>query len=64
MASAVLAAVEHRLPAPRGTAPASGEGRYLRPWEDGAAVAVPVAERPPLRPLTSRRGAGYVEGDA
>ena len=45
MAYAVLAAVQNRLPAP--TAGVAG-GRYMRPWEDGALVGVPVAERPPV----------------
>jgi glycosyltransferase involved in cell wall biosynthesis len=43
MSFAVLAAVEHRLDGPRSTT----AGQYLRPWEDGAYVRVPVAERPP-----------------
>jgi glucosyl-3-phosphoglycerate synthase len=45
MAYAVLAAMENRLtdrPAPAG-------GHYLRPWEDGAVVSIPVQERPPIR---------------
>jgi glucosyl-3-phosphoglycerate synthase len=44
MAFAVLAAVERRLDGQRS---ASG-GHYLRPWEDGAVVRVPIEERPPL----------------
>ena len=47
MAFAVLAAVERRIDGPRS---ATG-GRFLRPWEDGAVVRVPVNERPPLRSL-------------
>ncbi len=47
MAFSVLAAVERRLDGPR-SAPA---GHYLRPWEDGAVVGVPVDERPPLDSL-------------
>lgn len=47
MAFAVLAAVERRLDEPRS---ATG-GHYLKPWEDGAVVRVPIAERPPLRSL-------------
>jgi glucosyl-3-phosphoglycerate synthase len=47
MALAVLAAVEQRLDGPRS---ATG-GHYLRPWEDGAVVRVPVDERPPLASL-------------
>jgi glucosyl-3-phosphoglycerate synthase len=51
MAYAVLAAFERRLDADGSlTLPAGAEpaGRYVRPWQDGATVAVPVAERPPL----------------
>jgi glucosyl-3-phosphoglycerate synthase len=44
MAFAVLAAVERRIDGPRS---ATG-GQFLRPWEDGRVVRVPVAERPPL----------------
>jgi glucosyl-3-phosphoglycerate synthase len=47
MAFAVLAAVERRLDGPR--SPTSG--RYIKPWDDGAASAVPLDERPPLRSL-------------
>lgn len=46
MAYAVLAAVESRRPETTGAA----GGRYLRPWEDGVLVSVPVAERPPVDP--------------
>jgi glucosyl-3-phosphoglycerate synthase len=49
MAFAVLAAVERRLAGPRS---ATG-GHYLRPWEDGAVVRVPVDERPPLQSLSA-----------
>jgi glucosyl-3-phosphoglycerate synthase len=49
MAFAVLAAVERRLAGPRS---ATG-GHYLRPWEDGAVVRVPVDERPPLDSLAA-----------
>jgi len=45
MAFAVLAAVERRIDGPRS---ATG-GQFLRPWEDGRIVRVPVGERPPLR---------------
>ena len=45
MAFAVLAAVERRV---GGARTASG-GHYLRPWDDGTVVRVPIAERPPLR---------------
>jgi glucosyl-3-phosphoglycerate synthase len=44
MAFAVLAAVERRIDGPRS---ATG-GQFLRPWEDGRIVRVPVDERPPL----------------
>ena len=44
MAFAVLAAVERRIEGPRS---ATG-GQFLRPWEDGRVVRVPVGERPPL----------------
>ncbi len=44
MAYAVLTAVERRVGGGR-TVIGSG---YLRPWEDGTVVAVPVLERPPL----------------
>jgi glucosyl-3-phosphoglycerate synthase len=49
MAYAVLAAVEHRIvPAQRLGRP-EADGRYLRPWQDGALTRVPVLERPPIR---------------
>jgi glucosyl-3-phosphoglycerate synthase len=44
MAFAVLAAVERRIEGPRS---ATG-GAFLRPWEDGRVVRVPVAERQPV----------------
>jgi glucosyl-3-phosphoglycerate synthase len=44
MAFAVLAAVERRI---EGSRSATG-GAFLRPWEDGRIVRVPVAERPPI----------------
>jgi glucosyl-3-phosphoglycerate synthase len=47
MAFAVLAAVERRLDGPR----SATAGHYLRPWEDGLVVRVPVDERPPLESL-------------
>jgi glucosyl-3-phosphoglycerate synthase len=47
MAFAVLAAVERRLDGPRSVT----GGHYLRPWEDGAVVQVPVGERPALDSL-------------
>jgi glucosyl-3-phosphoglycerate synthase len=54
MAFAVLAAVERRTDGPRS---ATG-GQFLRPWEDGRIVRVPVGERPPLgSPERSGRGA-------
>ncbi len=52
MAYAVLAAVERRLGDDR---PAVIGGNYLRPWEDGAVVSVPVTERRPLVTLESGR---------
>jgi hypothetical protein len=52
MAYAVLAAVERRLGDDRTTVIG---GNYLRPWEDGAVVSVPVAERRPLLTLESAR---------
>ncbi|HEX8977138.1 MAG TPA: glucosyl-3-phosphoglycerate synthase [Solirubrobacteraceae bacterium] len=52
MAYAVLAAVERRLPAGRNVI----GGAYLRPWEDGRVVPVPVQERPPLASLPHRQG--------
>ncbi len=50
MAYAVLAAVERRIGDGRGII----AGSYLKPWEDGAVVAVPIIERPPLSSV--RRG--------
>jgi glucosyl-3-phosphoglycerate synthase len=50
MAYAVLAAMERRLPAGRGVI----AGAYLRPWDDGRVVSVPVLERPPLALLANR----------
>jgi glucosyl-3-phosphoglycerate synthase len=47
MAYAVLVAVENRL---GGAGGPNGHGRYVRPWEEGAAASVAVAERPPIRP--------------
>jgi glycosyltransferase involved in cell wall biosynthesis len=52
MAYAVLAAMERRLPAGRSVI----AGAYVRPWEDGRVVSVPVLERPPLTSLVRRRG--------
>jgi glucosyl-3-phosphoglycerate synthase len=49
MAFAVLAAVERRLRGPRS---ATG-GHYLRPWDEGTVVRVPVDERPPLDALSA-----------
>ena len=45
MAFAVLAAVEQRIGGPRSVT----GGHYLRPWDDGTVVRVPIVERPPLR---------------
>ena len=44
MAYAVLSAVERRV----GDGRTALGGGYLRPWEDGTVVPVPVLERPPL----------------
>ncbi len=49
MAYAVLAAVERRI----GREAAPLGGHYLRPWQDGAVVRVPVEERPPLSEAVS-----------
>jgi glycosyltransferase involved in cell wall biosynthesis len=51
MAYAVLAAVENRL---QGRGSVVG-GHYVRPWDDGAVVSIPVQERPPLRSLPVSR---------
>ena len=45
MAFAVLTAVECRIESTRTV----HSGRFLRPWDDGTVVRVPVLERPPLR---------------
>ncbi len=47
MAYAVLAAVERRV----GDGRSVIAGGYLRPWQDGAVVPVPVLERPPIGSL-------------
>jgi glucosyl-3-phosphoglycerate synthase len=52
MAYAVLAAVENRLEGRRSVV----GGHYVRPWDDGAVVSIPVDERPPLRSLSEPRG--------
>jgi hypothetical protein len=52
MAFAVLAAAEQRID---GVRSATG-GHYLRPWEAGAVVRVPVGERPPLRSIADGLG--------
>jgi glucosyl-3-phosphoglycerate synthase len=51
MAYAVLAAMERRLPTGRSVI----SGAYLRPWEDGRVISVPVLERPPIASLAQRR---------
>jgi glucosyl-3-phosphoglycerate synthase len=58
MAYAVLSAVENRI----GNHSLPPDGRYVKPWADGAVSAVPVLERPPIRqravapaPALSRR---------
>jgi glycosyltransferase involved in cell wall biosynthesis len=53
MAFAVLAAVENRLSGARSIT----TGQYLRPWEDGTYVRVPVAERPAAGSLPCVGGA-------
>jgi glucosyl-3-phosphoglycerate synthase len=53
MAYAVLAAVERRLPQRQSVI----GGSYLRPWEDGRVVSVPVLERPPIASLKDRHDA-------
>jgi glycosyltransferase involved in cell wall biosynthesis len=53
MAYAVLAAVERRV---GGGRRAIG-GSYLRPWQDGTIVPVPVLERPPIASLRGGRRA-------
>jgi glucosyl-3-phosphoglycerate synthase len=50
MAYAVLAAVERRV----GGSRAVIGGHYLRPWEAGTVVHVPVEERPPIASLRRR----------
>lgn len=58
MAYAVLAAMENRLGRRAGQASApthAPEGRYLRPWQDGLVVDVPVEERPPLTERAAQR---------
>ena len=52
MAFAVLAAVEQRLDGRN-----SVMGGYVRPWDDGAVVHVPIAERQPLSSIVSAAGA-------
>jgi glucosyl-3-phosphoglycerate synthase len=49
MAYAVLAAVEHRIAPAQRSGRVEADGRYLRPWQDGALTRVPVLERPPIR---------------
>ena len=47
MSLAIMIAVERRLDG----RPSSSGGQFLRPWEDGVIVRVPVTERPPLATL-------------
>jgi glucosyl-3-phosphoglycerate synthase len=54
MAYAVLAAMENRLPGRPVDSP-TAPGRYLRPWQDGLVVDVPVDERPPLMEWLAQR---------
>jgi glucosyl-3-phosphoglycerate synthase len=61
MAYAVLAAVERRL----GDGRSVVGGGYLRPWEDGTVVPVPVLERPALaQPPAPSDGANGDSGGA
>lgn len=48
MSFAVLTAIENRLPG-RSAVVSASSGRYMRTWEDGLQVSVPVLERPPIR---------------
>jgi glycosyltransferase involved in cell wall biosynthesis len=66
MAYAVLAAVDNRRDG-RTAAPdaVAGVGRYLRPWDDGRAAMIEVAERPPISEWRLRRDpAGPIVGGA
>ncbi len=54
MSFAVLTAIENRLPG-RGAAGSASSGRYMRTWENGLQVSVPVLERAPIR-ARRRRG--------
>jgi glucosyl-3-phosphoglycerate synthase len=49
MAYAVLAAVDRRIAPAQRNGEVDADGRYLRPWQDGAVTRVPVLERPPIR---------------
>ncbi len=51
MAYAVLVAIENRLPGRAADASSASGERYMRPWEDGLLVSVPVTERPPVRSI-------------
>ncbi len=63
MAYAVLAAVEARVDDAGGSARGVARGHYLRPWEDGVVVTVPVGERPPLASLRAPlAGSGSAAG--
>ena len=48
MALAVLTAIENRRPGTSAAGSASS-GRYMRTWENGLQVSVPVLERAPIR---------------
>jgi hypothetical protein len=50
MAYAVLAAVEHRIPDRSSVI----GGHYLRPWQDGSIVQIPITERRHWRHYGSR----------
>jgi glucosyl-3-phosphoglycerate synthase len=59
MAFMVLAAAERRIEGERSPI----ADRYVRPWDDGAAVPVPVAERPPLRPRKAQKSGAEAAPD-
>jgi glucosyl-3-phosphoglycerate synthase len=54
MAYAVLAAVEARQDGRRSAGLTLAGGRYIKPWDDGLAASIPVAERPPIREASTQ----------
>jgi hypothetical protein len=54
MAFAVLAAAERRVEPERSVT----GGHFLRPWEDGRVVRVPIVERPPVCARVPTRSTG------